>query len=269
MKRNAIVPLFFLVSLTLFSCNKIDSLFSNGKPVTESRNLDSVFSAICMYNNISVELVQSNQPHIELTCPENLIDKITTTVESGSLIIRNENNFNWLRSYDYECNMKVFYDSIDQIDYASNGKLIARDSLRGIAVPDTLKDISGNDSLVVMKRTFNLNISEGSGDMDLTFSCDILHDGFSNGTATVTLKGKAGYAEHLLKSYGKLDARDLNTNLATIQSNSTNDAYVWARTRLKVEINSIGNVYFKGNPYIERHIHGDGNIYPLERLAPL
>ena len=264
MKRNAIVPLFFLVSLTLFSCQKTGSLFSNGKPVTESRNLDSVFSAVCMYNNINVELVQSNQPHIELTCPENLIDKITTTVENGSLIIRNENNFNWLRSYDYECNMTVYYDSIDQIDYASNGKLMARDSLRGLAVPDTLKDISGNDSLVIMKHTFRLNISEGSGDMNLTFSCDILKNGISNGTSEVTLKGNVGYAEHLLKSYGKLDARELNTNIISVQSSTTNDAYVWARTRLKVEVNSIGNVYYKGHPYIEKNINGDGNVFPIE-----
>ena len=264
MKRNAIVPLFFLVSLTLYSCNKTNSLFSNGKPVTESRNLDSVFSAICMYNNINVELVQSNQPHIELTCPENLIEKITTTVEDGALIIKNENNFNWLRSYDYECNMTVYYDSINQIDYASNGKLLARDSLRGLAVSDTLKGISGNDSLVVMKHTFRLNISEGSGDMNLTFSCDILNSDFSNGTATVVLKGKVGYAEHLLRSYGKIDARDLNTNIISVQSSTTNDAYVWARTRLKVEVNSIGNVYYKGNPYIEKRIHGDGNVFPLE-----
>ena len=264
MKRKSIVPLFFLVSLTLFSCNKIDGLFSNGNPITESRNLDSCFNSICMYNNVSVELVRSDHPHIELTCPENLIDKITTTLKGNSLIIRNENDFNWLRSYDYECNITVFYDSIDMIEYASNGKLTARDSLRGLAVFDTLKDISGNDSLIIKKQTFHLNISEGSGDIDLTFNCDILKNGISNGTSDVTLRGNVGYAQHLLKSYGKLDASNLNTNIITIQSNTTNDAYVWARTRLKAEVNSIGNVYYKGNPYIEKSINGDGNVFPIE-----
>ena len=264
MKRNAIVLLFSLVSLTLFSCKKIDSLFSNGKPVTESRSLDSCFHSICMYHNVNVELIQSNHPHIELTCPENLIDKITTTLKGDSLIIKNENDFNWLRSYDYECNMTVFYDSINLIEYASNGKLTARDSLRGIAVTDTLKDISGNDSLIIKNKTFCLNITEGSGDINLTFNCDILKNDFSNGTATVTLKGNAGYAEHLLKSYGKLDAKDLNSNIISLLSSTTNNAYVWARTQLKVVLTSIGSVYYKGNPYIEKHISGDGNVYPLE-----
>lgn len=264
MKRKSIVLLFFLVSLTLFSCNKIDGLFSNGKPVTESRNLDSRFNSISMFNNVSVELIQSDAPHIELTCPENLIDKITTTLKGDSLIIRNENDFNWLRSYDYECNIKVFYDSIDMIEYASNGKLTARDSLRGLAVFDTIKDISGNDSLIIKNKTFYLNITEGSGDIDLTFNCNILKNEFSNGTATVTLRGEAGYAEHLLKSYGKLDAKDLNSNIISLLSSTTNDAYVWARTQLKVVLTSIGDVYYKGNPYIEKYISGDGNVYPIE-----
>lgn len=264
MKRKSIVLLFFLVSLTLFSCNKIDGLFSNGKPVTESRNLDSRFNSISMFNNISVELVKSDSQHIELTCPENLIDKITTKLKGDSLIIRNENDFNWLRSYDYECKLTVFYDSINQIEYASNGNLTARDSLKGFTVLDTIKDISGNDSLIIKNKTFYLNITEGSGDIDLTFNCNILKDEFSNGTATVRLQGEAGYAEHLLRSYGKLDARNLNSNIITILSNTTNDAFIWARTQIKAEVNSIGNVYYKGNPYIEKYISGEGNVYPIE-----
>lgn len=264
MKRKAIALLFFLVSLMMFSCSKTGSIFSNGKPVTETRNLDSCFNSICMFNNVNVELIHSDHPHIELTCPENLIDKITTTIEDNTLFIKNENNFNWLRSYDYECNMTVFYDSIGQIEYASNGKLTARDSLQGLAVFETIEDIEGNDSLTVKNMTFGLYIVEGSGDIDLTFNCNILKSSFSNSTATVMLKGEAGYAEHVLNSYGKLDARNLNSNLVTVQSNSTNDAFVWARTRLTTEINSIGNVYYKGNPYIEKRINGDGNVFPIE-----
>ncbi len=264
MKRNSIVLLFSLVSLIMVSCGKTGNIFSNGEPVTQERLLDKRFHAIRMHNNVDVELIQSSNPHVEISCPENLIDRITATVEDSTLVIRNENTFNWLRSFDYECNMKIFYDSIGKIEFASIGKLIARDSLRGLAVFDTLKDINGNDSTVLKKMTFTLNILEGCGDIDLTFNCDILKSSFSNGTSFVTLKGNAGYAEHLLRSYGKYDARDLNTNIISLQSNATNDAYVWARTQLKVEIGSIGNVYYKGHPYIERHIHGDGQIIPLE-----
>lgn len=264
MKRSSIVLLFSLVSLMAVSCSKSGNIFSNGKPVTQERQLDTRFDAVRMHNNVNVELIQSNTPHIEITCPENLIDRITANVEDGMLVIRNENKFNWLRNFDYECNMKVFYDSINRIEFASIGNLTTRDSLRGFAVFDTIKDIEENDSTIIKKQTFNLNVTEGSGDIDLLFSCDILKNGISNGTSDVTLKGNVGYAEHLLKSYGKLDARDLNTNIITIQSNTTNDAYIWARAQIYVEINSIGNVYYKGHPYIEKTINGDGNVFPIE-----
>ena len=36
MKRNAIAVLFSLVSLLTSSCTKMDQLFNNGKPVTDS-----------------------------------------------------------------------------------------------------------------------------------------------------------------------------------------------------------------------------------------
>ena len=70
MKRNLIAVLFFLVSLLLTaSCSK----FSNGEPVTEQRSIGQRFNTLCMFNNVNVNLMHSNNPHMELTCPKNLI----------------------------------------------------------------------------------------------------------------------------------------------------------------------------------------------------
>lgn len=120
MKRNAIVVLFFLVSLMAASCSKV---FTNGEPVTEHRNLGQRFETVCIYNNVNVKLVNSDRQGIEVTCPENLIEKVTTEVKGDSLIIKNENDFNWLRSYDYSIDLTVYYDSLREITYASIGDL--------------------------------------------------------------------------------------------------------------------------------------------------
>ena len=53
MKRNVIAVLFFLVSLMATSCSKLDSIFSNGEPITEQREVDHHFIAISMYNNVN------------------------------------------------------------------------------------------------------------------------------------------------------------------------------------------------------------------------
>ena len=119
MKRNVIAVLFFLVSLMAASCSKMDQLFNNGEPVTERREVAHRFSAISMYNNVNVKLMQSNYPHLELTCPKNLIEKVTTEIEGDTLVIKNENEYNWLRSFDYSIDLTVYYDSLRQINFAS------------------------------------------------------------------------------------------------------------------------------------------------------
>lgn len=267
MKRNIIAVLSFLVSLLATACSK--SIFSNGVPVTESRPIGS-FKAISMFNNVNVKLVQSNQPHLELTCPSNLIDGITTGLSAtgDTLIIRNENKFNWLRSFDYSIDLTVYYDSLREINYASIGDLRSgdQDTIRGVYEMqyDTL--IENNDTLVnqVYVHIFYLYINEGSGDIDLTIGCDVIKNKFGNGTSLVTFRGNAGYTEHITRSYGQIHAEQLNSNIVMVKSESTNDVYVWARNDLKAYLYSIGNVYYKGNPQLETTCTSDGRAIRLE-----
>ena len=268
MKRNVIAVLFFLVSMLTSSCTKMDQLFNNGKPVTEQREVGQRFSAISMYNNVNVKLVQSNRPHLELTCPENLIEKVTTEVTGDTLIIKNENEHNWLRSYDYSIDLTVYYDSLREITYFSNGDLRCTDSLKGYSTLsiDTISIDSLNIDTIeaYWNRGFTLRIKEGSGDIDLCLNCDVLKTVFSYGTSKITLHGTAGYAEHYIKSYGCIHAEALNSNIVKVMSESTNDIYVWARSQLVAYLSSIGNVYYKGYPWIEKYCMGDGQVIKLE-----
>lgn len=270
MERNLIAVLFFLVSLMAASCSKV---FTNGTPVTEHRDMGQRFETICIYNNVNVKLVGSDRQHIELTCPENLIEKVTTEVHGDSLIIKNENDFNWLRSYDYSIDMTVYYDSLREITYASIGDLRCTDSIEGFGTltVDTITSVSPDstgviiDSIILHRsRNFVLRIREGSGDIDLCFNCDILKTVFSFGTSKVTLRGTAGYTEHYVKSYGCIHAETLNSNIVKVMSESTNDTYVWARGQLYARLSSIGNVYYKGHPWIEKECESDGQVIKLE-----
>lgn len=261
MKRKRIAILFFLVSL-LASCSKVDALFSNGEHVTEQRTLSQRFNAISMFNNVNVKLVQDNRQHLELTCPKNLIGKVTTEVIGDTLFIKNENDFNWLRSFDYSIDLTVYFDSLQTINYASIGNLICTDSIKGIG--EQFIDTTEYGIDTIWSRKIFLNINEGCGNVDLTVNCNILKNDFSNGTSEVTLRGKVGYAEHYLRSYGIVHAEHLNSNIASVSSESTNDIYVWARTILTAHIYSIGNVYYKGNPWLAIDGNGEGQVIKLE-----
>lgn len=261
MKRVIIAALYFLVSLTAVSCSKMDDLFGNGEPVSEVRQPDGPFCIICMYDNVNVNLKHSSRPRFELTCPKNLIDNIVTEVRNDSLIIRNDNNFNWLRSYDYTINMDLYFDSLCEINYASTARLTTQDTLRGCFVSDTAEG--------KLCHSFMLRTKEGCGDIDLMFNCDVLRDRFFNGTSYITLRGIAGYTEHIVRSYGTVHAEGLNSNIVSVMHESTNDLYLWVRNggTLQVYLNSIGNLYYKGHPDPTRtHIryNSTGKAYPLE-----
>lgn len=262
MKRNVIAALFFLASLMATSCSKMDQLFNNGEPVTERREVAHRFSAISMYNNVNVKLVQSSYPHLELTCPKNLIEKVTTEIEGDTLVIKNENEYNWLRSFDYSIDLTVYYDSLRQINFASVGDLLCTDSIKGIA--EQTIDSTGGFIDTITIHNFNLNINEGCGDIDLTFNCNVVKNNFGNGTSKVTFRGKAEYTEIIMRSYGVVHAEELNSNFVRVQSHSTNDAYVWARSKLTVWLYSIGNVYYKGNPWVVKECTSDGQVIKLE-----
>lgn len=242
MKRKHIAVLFFLVSLLTTSCSKMDALFRNGEPVTEHRTASEPFDIICMYNNINVDLKHSSHPRLELTCPKNLIDNIVTEIRNDSLIIRNDNDLNWLRSYDYSINLTVYYDSLREINYASIGRLTTQDTLYGRYTLDTLEDYGIH--------TFMLRTKEGCGDIDLTFSCNLLRNRFFNGTSCITLRGVVGYTEHIVRSYGTVHAEELDANFVNVTHESTNNLYLQVRNggSLRAKLSSIGNLYYKGNP---------------------
>ena len=260
MKRSRIAILFSLVSLmALCACSKV---FTNGEPVTEQRSLGGHFNTISMFNNVNVRLVHDSHQHLELTCPKNLIGKVTTEVLGDTLYIKNENDFKWLRSFDYSIDLTVYYDSLQTINYASIGDLLCTDSIKGIGeqVIDTTD--YGIDTL--WTRSFFLNVNEGSGCIDLTLKCNILKNDFSNGTSEVTLRGYAGYAEHYMRSYGIVHAETMNSNIVSISSESTNDIYVWSQTLLTARIYSIGNVYYRGTAWATREGNGEGQVIKLD-----
>ncbi len=262
MQRNVIAVLCFLVSLMATSCQKMDALFSNGEPVTEYRSVDQDFTVVSMFNNVNVKLVHDSHPHMELTCPKNLIGRVTTEVKGDTLVVRNENDFNWIRSFDYSIDLTVYYDSLRSVNYYSIGELRSLDSLKGMRAQSI--DTIENNIDTVRTHNFILRIWEGSGDIDLTMNCSVLKTVFNNGTSKVTLHGYAGYTEYYLRSYGVVHAEAMRSNIVKVMSHSTNDTYVWAQSTLHAHLYNIGNVYYKGYPRIEGTYTSNGRVFRLE-----
>ena len=270
------VPLLFLafVSVLFSSCGK-DLFFANGPIVEEDRQIEGIFQVIELYDNVNVNLLQRteemvpNQTHIHLRASENLLPKITAEIHGDTLTIRNKNNLNWLRPYDFTLDMTVYYDSIREISFLSNGKLTT-DNLRGCVLPevDTLSHLY-------------LYIEGGSGDIQLLTHCRRLHTTYDFGTATVTLKGDAriAYTSSSYNCHGPIDASALETNIHYIYAYGTNDIKAKAYYEINATNQNNGSVYYV--TYTEEYwnnstghfqtvhcpqlVNANGhNIYPLD-----
>ncbi len=53
-------------------------------------------------------------------------------------------------------------------------------------------------------------------------------------------------------------------NIVKVQSTSTNDVYVNVRSTLFATLRNIGNVYYKGYPWVEQNCTSEGRAIRME-----
>ena len=86
------------MALSLAQCGKDDGtcISSTGKTIIQDRSgLD--YHYVEVYDNINLILTQDSvNTGIKVEAGENLIDGITTEIDSGRLVLRNSNTCNWL-----------------------------------------------------------------------------------------------------------------------------------------------------------------------------
>lgn len=248
MKRKIQILLIInILIISIISCNKIP--LTNGDIITETRSL-SDFNVINIDNNIDITLIKSDTCMIEITSGENLMKNIISDVCDSSLYVRNENNCNWLRSYDCPLTAKIYYkNDITSINFNSVG--------------DLLSDGYLNHNTV---ERFDLNLIDGSGYINLTLLCDSIFVTSDEGTSQLKLQGNTEYAYFNWTTYGGIKAEQFQASTMKVYSNSDNDIYVYCTEHLYSYIFKMGNVYYKGNPEIESHISplARGLLLPLD-----
>ncbi len=235
-----------LVSFT--SCKKgaiTDCFYSTGKMSTEDRNIEN-FNSILLQNNVNLILIKSKNNRVKVEAGSNLISKIITEVnEIGVLEIRNDNNCNWIRSYESPINIYLNYIDIDSIEYRSIGDINTADTL----LTDTLW----------------LRVYEGAGQINLELNVQRLYCALHYGTADIVLGGSSGLSYVYSASFGLIDMINLESNFMYVNNRSSNDIYLTAKTHLGATIENIGNIYYAGNPLtVNLNRTGSGELIKID-----
>jgi hypothetical protein len=223
-----IIVLIFFNSIACNKSDPLDCFKSTGKIVRVERAVGE-FNSVLLKDNINLYLRQADQNKLEVEGGNNLLPKISTTVNNeGVLEISNENSCNWVRSYDKPLNVYLDFITLDTLEYRSIGDVTNVDTIR-------------MDTLVI-------DVREGAGTIALTVDVTKVNSNLHYGTADIMISGKAVLSFDYLVGYGKIDNSSLIANQVYLENRSSNNIYVNSIKTLEVTINNIGNVYYKGNP---------------------
>lgn len=241
--RNNYTLILLLFALSSVSCEKehwFDWTKSTGRITSEYRTVGT-FTAIDINDNVDVIVHTDTTPFVRVSAGQNIMDGIITETNSNTLVIRNENRYNWVRSFKNRFIVEIGMQQPEKISYYGSGNITCIDTLRFDGFTFDCWNGSGSITLPLHTNSSKINIHVGR--------CDIQLSGISNNSYLYN------------NDTGILDARQLQTTNTYLRTASTGDCTVNVNNELDVEIQHAGNVYYYGNPLlINSRITGSGKL---------
>lgn len=267
-KQKIIIAIVALAAISVFQscvCGVVyppDVIIGSGE--IESRvYIPQEFTQIENHTVCNVEIVQDDISEVELTGYENLLDYICVEVINGKLkidMLRGRRSFRNLNVTVYIRTPKV-----ESLTVHCTGNMNIG-TFKGLEKFDaqifSTGNIFGDGYLGINGDVFLQSHSTGNIKLDI----DARNvDSFIEGTGNITLAGNCINEFVRSNSVGLYRGYDLLSESCTVESQSIGDVRVQVSTDLNVTIESIGSVYYKGNPKnINSRCNSIGKLYEVE-----
>lgn len=244
--------LLLVMAQTVVSCVYKNGSWENGPRVVQSRPLKG-FDKIEVYGSPSVYYSQANAFSVSVKGPEDKVDKIVTSVEGGTLTIRNKGKIGMFNvSFGDMSDLSVHVASPDLTSVSLNG--------------------SGDFVCVSNLDTDHMRISlRGSGDM--TFENIICDDCVTElvGSGDVMLKRLEAFTSEIsLIGSGDMEVAQWNVGETDISLRGSGDISVRfgeGCKKVDCQLNGSGDIYLEGKvEQMNKHKTGSGDI-DTDKLA--
>jgi hypothetical protein len=240
--KSKYLSLLIIVFLALFSCGKESSCFkSTGKIITEQRAISNDVITIKTEINIDIIITQSTEAKLIIEGGENLLPYINTSVSGTELTISSDNKCSMFRDYSIPITVYLSIPNLTKIDYTGQGTITSNNTLN---FPD-----------------FRFETSKGTGSVNLNLNANNVSVLQHTGPSDVTL---SGITNNLYAYSGETGWQYLNGLIANnvhVNNGGTGDIIVTANNSLLVELISIGNIDYYGNPAVTVSKHtGSGEL---------
>jgi hypothetical protein len=210
--------------LILFACN------SNFEIEKTSLTLNNTyFKEIKVKSSFNIILKQDSLFRVTIETSESSLQNISAYTLGDTLFLLDENPNKWRTNYQTPT-VTIHFIEIEKFNIYAPGNI----SSDGVIQQNNFRFFSTQHIGVV---NLYLNVQNLS-----------LITGNSQNMGVYNLSGSAKYSNIWIRNTCSLNAKDLLIDDARIVNNSLNDCYVHTKNRLRVTLNSSGNIYFLGNP---------------------
>ncbi|MBK8500629.1 MAG: DUF2807 domain-containing protein [Flavobacteriales bacterium] len=225
MELKQLIPL----SILLFGCQPEqwnDCMTSTGSMSTQERNVGD-FNTIDVGDRVDLVLDQRSSGSVSVEAGANLLGQITTEVSDGTLKVRNEMRCNWVRSFKPRIVVHVPIDQVAKLVLRGTGNVSCTDSLIRDRFELEQWGAQGSASLLLGVTSCSIALHTGAGDVVLRGRCHSTADLFSG-------------------IQGPIDASGMIARFVNVNNNGIADMRCWVTEQLHVQINDVGDVYYRG-----------------------
>jgi len=230
--------IIIILAVLITSCDWVYYKRGNGHMVTKSYDVKD-FDELELRGDYKVNLIESDEPGVEIEADENLLGDIDVFVRGRSLRVESER----IRSRK-DRTVNVFYKELNGISAGGATDMATRMPIRS--------------------KFFDLSLA-GAGEIDLDFEGEKLSITMS-GAGDIQLSGTTTDLDIKMSGAGGLDAYDLKAEYARVRISGVGGADVYVTRELEAHISGLGDINYKGNPkVVDRQISGLGSINQVDR----
>jgi hypothetical protein len=257
-KQGIILNLLFLtiIGITVISCEDIWNrcVDGSGDRGTDNRDLAG-FERIEINGDFDVQIDTGVESFAVIETDENLLDLIVTHVSGNKLIIETRDGV-CIRPV-HQVEISVSAPVISEITLNGSGLVYCY----GLNTENLGINLSGSgeiecDNILATAADIEL---EGSGIID----CDLVSEDLKTqleGSGEIKLRGESVSGDHKIIGSGKINASQLNSDVAVVYISGSGTVEVDVNNALDVTIIGSGKVYYTGNPAIDEYISGSGEV---------
>jgi hypothetical protein len=234
--------LFLLVVGSFVSCQK-PGCFEDGGAIVVTDRKANPFTKIELYNNINLVLKQDTVEKLKVEGGRHLLPNISTNIEGGALIIRNNISCNWLRNPNEVITVYASVKRLEEVLYNGSGNITSTNTLT-------------SDRLFFYSH-------EGAGNVNVSMQAGLGGAYIHQENADITLSGSCTRFFSYTNARGTIDFKNLQVAQMVIEYGGVRDATIQVTDSLNAILYHTGNLYYKGSPGVKKVVHSSGQLLRL------